>query len=313
MAAKDLYEKDLYKVLGVSKSDDAAKVKTAYRKLAKDLHPDKTKGNKNLEEKFKEVSEAYEVLSDPKKRAEYEEMREAMSNRGKANRSSNFGFQPGSTSGGKWNGYDDYEDIVKGADYDDIFQSLFGMGAGRQPSRGSDLQTEVEISFREAVLGKELSFKIEHESIKVKIPAGIKDGAKVKIKGRGAEGPAGAGDLFVIVRVTPHPIFSREGNDLLMTLPVTFSEVALGADISIPTFYGKDVTVRIPAGTKNGKMLRIKEKGIKSKNSIGDLLVTLSIQVPQNLSVDASKVLKEFIALSNEESPRKSLKEQVGK
>lgn len=320
MAAKDLYDKDLYKILGISKTDDASTIKKAYRKLAKDLHPDKTKGDKKLEEKFKEVSEAYEVLSDPKKRAEYEGMRDMMSNRGKTQGNSGFGFQPGSRPQGnsssqksEYYNYDDYDEFVKGENYTDIFENFFGRGTSpRQPIRGSDLQTEIAITFRDAILGKEISFKIEQESIKIKIPAGIKDLAKIKVKGRGADGPAGSGDLFVIVHVSPHPIFTRRENDLLMTLPVTFSEVALGTDISIPTFYGEDVTVRIAAGTKNGKSLRIKGKGVKNNTTVGDLLVILDIQVPQNLSVKSARALKTFAESEEKDSPRKDLKEQVG-
>ena len=319
MAAKDLYDKDLYKILGVSKTDDAITVKKAYRKLAKDLRPDKTKGDKKLEEKFKEVSEAYEVLSDPKKRAEYEGMRDMMSSRGRGKRSgnSNFGFQPGPRPQGNYRSqYDadaDYDEFIKGEDYNDIFENFFGNKASsRQSSRGSDLQTEVTISFRDSVLGKEISIRLENESIKVRIPSGINDGAKVKVKGRGADGTAGPGDLFIIIHIALHPIFTKKENDLLMTLPVTFTEIVLGANISIPTFSGEEVTIRVPAGTKNGKILRIPRLGIKKQNISGDLLVTLDIQVPQKLNAKAKQLLEEFTLANSEYSPRDGLKEQVG-
>ncbi len=302
MAAKDLYEKDLYKILGVSKSDDASAIKKAYRKLAKDLHPDKTKGDKKLEDRFKEVSEAYEVLSDDKKRAEYQEMRDAFTS-GRAPRGG--AQQPGGFSGGG------FEDIFGGGSQSDIFSTLFG-GGNRGPRRGQDLQTETTISFRDAIFGREINLRVNDQTITTRVPAGIKDGAKIKLKGRGAAGQAGPGDLFIIIHVTTHPVFTRDGNNLLMHLPVTFTEATLGADIAVPTLSGEEVTVRLAPGTQNGKVLRVKGRGVLKDFESGDLLITVDVHVPQRLDSKAKKALEEFAALTHEESPRQHLKERAG-
>jgi len=309
MAAKDLYEKDLYKILGVSKIDDAATVKKAYRKLAKDLHPDKTKGDKKLEDRFKEVSEAYEVLSDDKKRAEYNEMRDAFTTgripRGGPGAGPGGGGFPGGFQGGG------FEDIFGGGSQNDIFSTLFG-GGRRGPTKGQDLQSETTISFRDSILGRDINLRIDNQTVTTRVPAGIKDGGKIKLKGRGAPGQAGPGDLFVIVHVTKHPVFTRDGNNLLMTLPVTFSEAALGADIPVPTLKGEDVTVRLAPGTSNGKVLRVKGRGVAKDHESGDLLITVEVQVPQRLSAAAKKSLELFADETKDDSPRRDLKERAG-
>jgi len=303
MAAKDLYEKDLYKILGVSKSDDAAAIKKAYRKLAKDLHPDKTKGDKKLEDRFKEVSEAYEVLSDDKKRAEYQEMRDAFTS-GRVPRGGPQQGGGGFSAGG-------FEDIFGGGSQGDIFSTLFG-GGNRGPRRGQDLQTENTISFRDAIYGREITLRVNDQSITTRVPAGIKDGGKIKLKGRGASGQAGPGDLFIIINVTKHPVFTRDGNNLLMTLPVTFTEAAIGADIAVPTLSGEDVVVRLAPGTPNGKVLRVKERGVKKDFQTGDLLITVEVQVPQRIDSKAKAALEEFAELTKSDSPRTHLKERAG-
>ena len=296
MAAKDLYEKDLYKVLGVSKTDDASAVKKAYRKLAKDLHPDKTKGDKKLEDRFKEVSEAYEVLSDPKKRAEYEEMREALT----SGRMGGMGGMGGAN----------HQDIFGGVDPNDIFANLFGGGARRGPRRGQDLQTETTISFRDSIFGREINLRVNSNSISARVPAGINDGAKIKLKGRGEMAQGGPGDLYVIVHVTKHPVYTRDGDNLLMTLPVTFTEAALGADIAVPTLSGEEVKVRLAPGTQNGKVLRLKGRGITRNHNTGDMLITVDVNVPQRLDSKAKKALEEFHEATKDESPRKDLAER---
>ena len=302
MAAKDLYEKDLYKILGVSKSDNAAVIKKAYRKLAKDLHPDKTKGDKKLEDRFKEVSQAYEVLSDDKKRAEYQEMRDAFT----SGRGPRVGAQ--NTSGHQSDGF---EDIFGGGSQSDIFATLFG-GGNRAPRKGQDLQTETTISFRDSIFGREINLRPNDQTITTRVPAGIKDGGKIKLKGRGLAGQAGPGDLFIIIHVTKHPVFTRDENDLHMILPVTFTEAALGADISVPTLKGDDVTVRLAPGTQNGKILRVKGHGITKDFKTGDLLITVDVHVPQRLDSSAKKALEEFSLLTKGDSPRSNLKERAG-
>ena len=300
MAAKDLYEKDLYKILGVSKNDNPDAVKKAYRKLAKDLHPDKTKGDKKLEDRFKEVSEAYEVLSDDKKRAEYDEMRDAY----KTGRIPQGGPQGGYQSSGN------FQDIFGGGDPNDIFSTLFG-GGRRGPSKGEDLQTETTISFRDSIFGREINLRLSDQTVTTRVPAGIKDGAKIKLKGRGAPGQAGPGDLFITINVTKHPVYTRDGDNLIMTLPVTFDEAALGADIAVPTLQGEEVKVRLAPGTNNGKVLRLKGRGVTRNHATGDLLITIEVTVPQRLDAKAKKALEEFAEATSSESPRKDIFERA--
>ena len=305
MAAKDLYEKDLYLILGVKKSDDAAAIKKQYRKLARELHPDKTKGDKKLEEKFKSVSEAYEVLSDDKKRAEYDEMREAFKGGRIPQGGPNFG---GGFQGG------DFSDLFGGGGSQDIFGTIFGAGHG--PRRGQDLAATTTISFRDSIFGTELDLKLAPQggkanSVTTRIPGGINDGAKIKLKGRGGKGPAGPGDLFVTVNVVKHPIFSRNELNLLMSLPVTFTEAALGADIKVPTIDGDEVTVRIAPGTPSGRTLRIKSRGVKTAKGTGDLLITVEVQVPQRVDGKAKEALEAFAKATEEFNPRIDLAQRA--
>jgi molecular chaperone DnaJ len=283
MAAKDLYEKDFYKVLGVDKKAPADEIKKRYRSLARDLHPDKTKGDAVKEEQFKAVSEAYEILSDAKKRAEYDEAR-SLFERG--------GFRAPQGGG-------DFGDIFGGGNPQDIFANLFGGGGRRGPRKGQDLQTEATISFRESVFGTTLELRLgmdrgQSQNISARVPAGVNDGAKIRMKGKGSPGEAGPGDLFIQLHVKPHPIFSRKGENLILTLPVTFTEAALGADIKVPTLSGDDVTVRIAPGTPNGRTLRVKGRGVTKGSTTGDLLVTVEVQVPQRVDGKALDALKKF-------------------
>ena len=287
MAAKDLYEKDFYKVLGVDKKAAADEIKKQYRALARDLHPDKTKGDAAKEEKFKAVSEAYEILSDPKKRAEYDEAR-SLFERGGFRAPQGGGFQGG-----------DFHDVFGGGNPQDIFANLFGNAARRGPRKGQDLQTEATITFRESVFGTTLDLRLatdrgQAQNISARVPTGVNDGAKIRVKGKGAQGEAGPGDLFIQLHVKPHPIFSRKGENLTITLPVTFAEAALGADIKVPTMAGDDVTVRIAPGTPNGRTLRVKGRGIVKGSTTGDLLVTVEVQVPQRVDGKALDALKTF-------------------
>jgi molecular chaperone DnaJ len=287
MAAKDLYEKDFYKTLGVDKKAAADEIKKKYRALARDLHPDKTKGDAAKEDKFKAVSEAYEILSDDKKRAEYDEAR-SLYERG--------GFRP--PHGGGAQGAD-FSEMFGGGNPQDIFANLFGGGARRGPRKGQDLQTEATISFRESIFGTTLDLRLATDrglaqNISARVPVGVHDGAKIRVKGKGAAGEAGPGDLFILLTVKPHPIFSRAGENLTLNLPVTFTEATLGADIKVPTLSGDDVTVRIAPGTSNGRTLRVKGRGIVKGSTTGDLLVTIQVQVPQRVDEKAAEALKQF-------------------
>ena len=286
MAAKDLYEKDFYKVLGIDKKAAADEIKKKYRALARDLHPDKTKGDSAKEEKFKAVSEAYEILSDTKKRAEYDEARSLFERGGF--RSPQGGFQGG-----------DFHDVFGSGNPQDIFATLFGGSGRRGPRKGQDLQTEATITFRESVFGTTLDLHLatdrgQAQNISARVPTGVADGAKIRVKGKGNAGEAGPGDLFIQLHVKPHPIFSRKGENLVITLPVTFAEAALGADIKVPTMAGDDVTVRIAPGTPNGRTLRVKGRGITKGSTTGDLLVTVEVQVPQRVDGKALEALKSF-------------------
>ena len=296
MAAKDLYEKDFYKVLGVDKKAAADEIKKKYRSLARDLHPDKTKGDLAKEEKFKAVSEAYEILSDQKKRAEYDEAR-SLFERG--------GFRA-PTGGGTQSG--DFSDIFAGGNPQDIFANLFG-GGRRVPRKGQDLQTEASITFRESVFGTTLDLRLgtdrgQTQNISARVPTGVHDGAKIRVKGKGAPGEAGPGDLFILLHVKPHPIFARKGENLTLTLPVTFTEAALGADIKVPTISGDDVTVRIAPGTPNGRTLRVKGRGVVKGSTTGDLLVSVEVQVPQRVDGKALEALKKFAEETASENVR---------
>jgi len=287
VAAKDLYEKDFYQVLGVDKKAAADEIKKRYRALARDLHPDKTKGDVAKEEKFKAVSEAYEILSDQKKRAEYDEARSLFA-RGGFRSPTGGGFQGG-----------DFGDVFGGGNPQDIFANLFGGGGRRVPRKGQDLQTEASITFRESVFGTTLDLRLgtdrgQTQNISARVPTGVNDGSKIRVKGKGAPGEAGAGDLFILLHVKPHPIFGRKGENLTLNLPVTFTEAALGADIKVPTLSGDDVTVRIAPGTPTGRTLRVKGRGVLKGSTTGDLLVTVEVQVPQRVSGKALDALKKF-------------------
>jgi molecular chaperone DnaJ len=277
--------------LGVYKKAYSEEIKKKYRSLARELHPDKTKGDKKLEDRFKEVSEAYEILSDDKKRSEYDQAREA--------------FKSGAFRGGGQQFSGDFSDLFGGGG--DVFSQLFG--GRRGPRKGQDVQVEVSISFRDSLFGKEVDLRLAGQgntphTITVRIPAGINDGAKVRVKGRGGPGEAGPGDLYVLVSVIPHPIFTRKGENLHLTIPVSFTEAALGADISVPTIEGDEVKVRIAPGTQNGKTLRVKGRGVKRGVNAGDLMATIEVQVPQRVDGKAKKALEEFAEATKNEDLR---------
>ena len=301
MAARDLYEKDFYKVLGVSKTASADEIKKTYRKLARDLHPDQNKGDAKKEEQFKEVSEAYDILSDAKKRAEYDEAR-SLFERG------------GMPRGGQGQYQGDFGDIFGGGNPQDIFANLFG-GGRRGPRKGQDLQTESTITFRESVYGTTLDLRLNVEGrsqqITARVPAGVQDGAKIRVKGKGAPGEAGPGDLFIYLHVKPHAVFGRTGENLTMTLPITFAEASLGADVKVPTLEGTEVTVRIAAGTPSGRTLRVKGKGVTKGHHTGDLLVTVDVQVPRRAEGKVEDAIKAFAEATKDIDVRSEFREKA--
>jgi molecular chaperone DnaJ len=194
----------------------------------------------------------------------------------------------------------------------DIFSNLFGGGGfSRQPSRGQDIGAEVTISFRDAVFGTEISVRVNGKVVHARIPAGINDGNKIRVKGKGQAGQGGPGDLYITVNVVKHPVFSRDDLNLKMILPITFTEAALGADVNVPTIDGDQVKVRIAPGTSNGKTLRIKDRGVKTNKGHGDLLITIDVQVPQRVDGAAKKALEDFATATKGFDPRTDLAQKA--
>ena len=312
MSTKDMYEKDYYKILGVSKDADAASIKKSYRKLAKDLHPDANAGDKKIEEKFKAVSEAYDVVSDPKRRAEYDEAQRysASAPRGGPQGAPRRG--PGGFQGGRGQNVDD---MFGNGDLSDIFGGLFG-GGGRQrgPRKGADLETSVTISFEDSVHGVTMPLRLSTGNISARIPVGVKNDQRIRLKGKGQPGEqnAPAGDLFINVAVAPHPVFGRDGENLTVTVPIRYDEAVNGADIKVPVLDGPAVTIRIPAGTKTGAKFRARGKGVVRPEKSGDLIVSVDIAVPKDLSPAAQKALDEYTAATKDFDPREDLMRKSG-
>ena len=305
MASQDWFDKDFYKILGVSKDVSEAELKKVYRKLAREFHPDSNPGNAAAEARFKEISEAYSVLSDKTLRAEYDQIR-AMGG------GARFTGGPGGFPGGGFPG--------GASGFEDVFSNLFGGGMGGfggfgGPQRGQDLSHRATIDFIDSIKGTTLKLNFDRGGqVQVKIPAGIQDGQKVKVRGKGSPSPNGgeAGDLLVSVHVKPHPVFVRDGNNLRVSVPVTFVEASLGATISVPTLGGEPVKLKVSPGTPNGRVLRVKGKGVESSKGTGDLLATVEIAVPSHLSEKAKKKLEEFNELVPQEDPREDLLLRAG-
>ena len=299
MASQDWLEKDFYKVLGVAKDVPEAELKKVYRKLARKYHPDSNPGDAKAEAKFKEISEAYSVLSDAETRKEYDAFR-AM---GGGARFTAPGGNPGASSAG----------------FEDVFANLFGgrggFGGFGGPMPGSDLQTAITIPFIDSIHGT--TMKLNYEGLGVinaKIPAGVLDGQKIKLRGKGSPSPNGGpnGDLIITVTVKPHPVFSRDGNNLRLTVPITFAEAVLGATITVPTLGGDPVKLKVAPNTPNGRVLRVKGKGVESSKGTGDLLATVEVLVPSHVSDKAAKALQEFDELLPKEDPRQDLLNRAG-
>lgn len=299
---------DFYGVLGVSRTASPDEIKKAYRQLAKELHPDRNPDNKVAEERFKDVSAAYTVLSDPEKRKLYDQFGEMGLREG----FDPDAYQAAAQGAGGFAGFDFGEIFGAGArgrggrgrHVEFNFEDLFG-GAGpgrasyvRAPQRGADLRSEVTVDFRDAVLGctKELSLRSPdgERTIKVRIPAGVRNEGKIRLRGQGSPGVQGgpAGDLVLEVRVRKHPYFSMRGKQLHVQVPVTPLEAYAGAKVSIPTPQGS-VQLSIPAGSQNGSKLRLRGKGIQPKDGPrGDLIAHLQIVLPKGKSDEVEEALK---------------------
>jgi molecular chaperone DnaJ len=297
---REWFEKDFYKVLGVAEDASGKDITKAYRKLARELHPDKNPGDTAAEERFKDVSAAYDVVGDEEKRKRYDEVR------GLGPMAGSFGGG-GSGPGGFNVGFDDLSDLLGG---------FFGRGGGtppgfrsaqQRPQRGADVEADLALDFEDAVNGIETTIHLNSgegpRDIKARIPAGVTTGKKIRLKGRGSPGRLGGppGDLFIKVTVRDHHLFGRVGNDLTLEVPITFAEATLGADISVPTLDAGPVKMRIPPGTSSGKTFRLRGKG-----GLGDLLVTAVVAVPEALSDDQTAAVVAFAAASDD-SPRTHL------
>ena len=373
MSTKDFLEKDFYKVLDVSKDASADDIKKSYRKLARKYHPDANKGDSASEERFKEISEAYNVLSDQKRRKEYDEARSLFGGSARMP-GSGGGFDLGDILGGAGGG--------TGGRLGDLLGGVFGNRTTQQqqrPRRGADVETETSLSFGDAVDGVTVSLRLTGEgpcmtcmgtgakagtvprvcpscegtgqasrnlgnfafsepcrvcrgrglvvddpcpvcsgsgramstrTIQARIPAGVGDGQRIKLKGKGAPGERGgpAGDLYVRVHVAPHPVFGRSGHNLTVTVPVTFPEATLGAEVKVPSHRGMPVSVRIPAGTPNGRTFRVRGKGVRRPDGTsGDLLVTVNVQVPRDVNGQAREALEAFREATAGPDPRDEL------
>ncbi|HMA81409.1 MAG TPA: molecular chaperone DnaJ [Candidatus Binatia bacterium] len=348
-------KKDYYELLGVGRGAGEEEIKKAYRKLALQHHPDRNPGDKQAEEKFKEVSEAYSVLSDPQKRAQYDQFGHAA-------------FGDGGPFAGGFDFSGGFEDI-----FGDIFGEFFGGGTSRRRSRGQDLRYNLTLKFEEAVSGVEKKIKIPRHgpcetcrgngakpgtapqtcptckgrgqvnfqqgffsvsrtcnqcqgqgtvikeacptcggagrvrsmhTLSVKIPAGVDNGSRLKLRGEGETAPAGGtpGDLYVVTQVEPHPIFVRDNLDIICDVPISFVQATLGAEIDVPTLDGK-VKMKIPSGTQSGKVFRMKGKGIKDVHGLqqGDQHVRVTVETPTRLTAKQKELLKEFATLGGEE------------
>ncbi|MFI6419531.1 molecular chaperone DnaJ [Streptomyces sp. NPDC050842] len=387
MSTKDFVEKDYYKVLGVPKDATEAEIKKAYRKLARENHPDANKGDARAESRFKEISEANDILGDPKKRKEYDEARALFGNggfRAGGPGGGSFNFDLGDLfGGGQGGGPGGAGGFGGGGGIGDVFGGLFNRGAGAgtrtQPRRGQDIESEVTLSFIEAVEGATVPLRMSSQqpctacsgtgdkngtprvcptcvgtgqvsrgsgggfsltdpcvdckgrgliaenpcevckgsgrakssrTMQVRIPAGVADGQRIRLRGKGAPGERGGqnGDLYVVVHVDDHAVFGRKDDNLTVTVPVSFTEAALGGEIKVPTLGGPAVTLKLPAGTPNGRTMRARGKGaVRKDGTRGDLLVTVEVAVPQELDDKAREALETFREATASEDPRAEL------
>lgn len=309
MASQDWLDKDFYKTLGTSKDVSDAELKKVYRKLARKYHPDSNPGDAAAEAKFKEISEAYSVLSDAEQRAEYDQVRAmgAGGARFTAGGHGGQGFED--VFGGMFGGGGGRSaGFGGGQNFEDIF-GMFGGGAQRGPQRGSDITASTTLDFETAAQGKTVTLDTPNGPVKMRIPAGVSDGQKIRAAGKGQKSPNGgpAGDLLLKVSVRPHPVFERDGLNLKLKLPVTFTEAALGATVEVPTLGGSSVKLKVQPGTPSGRVLRVKGRGVSSSKGTGDLLAEVQVVVPSHMSDEAKEALAAFRDLEPDDNPREDL------
>lgn len=372
---REWFEKDYYKVLGVSSTATAKEITSAYRKLARELHPDANPGDKAAEDRFKDVTAAYEVIGDAEKRVQYDEARRMGPMAG--------GFGP--AGGGPGAGFGGPGGVrFGGGDISDLIGNLFSRGGGGMPGapqsgprRGDDIETELHLTFDDAITGVTATVNLTSDvrcpdcsgsgaekgtmprmcpvcngtgaveenqgffsfsrpcgncggrgriidtpchtchgagtvrrprQVKVRVPRGVRDGQRIRVKGKGSAGVNGGpdGDLFVLVSVAEDKLFGRKGDNLTLKVPITYPEAVLGADVTVPTAGGDPVTIRVPPGTTSGKTFRVRGRGVTTTKKTGDLLVTVEIAVPQNIADNERKALEEY-SRTFPESPRSYL------
>lgn len=302
---REWFEKDFYATLGVDKTATAKEITSAYRKLARQYHPDANPDDASAEERFKEISAAYDVLGDDDRRRQYDQTRR---------------LGPMGGGGNPFGGFQ-----MDGADLGDLLGGLFnaagsgglfggaggrGPGATMRNRAGADQEAQLTLTFDEALEGITTEFEVAApghatRTMKMRIPSGVEDGQRIRLRGKGAPGSP-PGDLIVTVSVGEHRHFARSGANLTLDLPVTFAEAALGADVKVPTHSGESVTLRIPAGTQSGRTFRVKGHGATTTKKTGDLLVTVEVAVPAKLSPKQRTALQAFADLSDQ-SPRDHL------
>ena len=307
MTSQDWFNKDFYAILGIPKGASPAEIKKAYRKAAKDNHPDRHPGDIAAEKRFKEMGEAYSVLSDAEQRKQYDGVR-AMGGGGprfQAGGPGGAGFED--AFGGVFNGGQ-----TRGQGFEDIFGGLFG-GFSRGPQRGNDIAAATEVTFRQAAEGATVTLGMEGGRVSTRLPAGVTDGQKIRLRGKGRAGSSGgpAGDLILTVHVRKHKVFSIDGKNLRMSLPVSFDEAVLGATVEVPTLAGERVKVKVAQGTSSGTTLRVKGKGIVGKDGIGDLLVRVDVHVPTRISKGAREAIQAFALETAKDDPREHLYEDA--
>lgn len=295
--------KDYYKVLGVSENANADEIKKAYRKLAREHHPDKNPDKPGAEEKFKEIQEAYSILSDEEKRKEYDLRRRNPFAGGFGD-----GSGPGAQQRGPGEGYVhvDFGDSTFGdaGGIGDVFSQFFGgrtrgedpfAGRRRRPAQGRDVETTLQLSFQQALEGGKREVTLpDGKTVRIDIPKGVESGFKIRLRGRGAAGPNGArGDLYVTFQVADHPKFRRDGNDLYTTVVVDAFEAIFGAKRSVRTPYGKQIKVTVPEGSQPGDRLRLRGQGVETDKTRGDLYVEIEVTIPKDLSESQKAALRE--------------------
>jgi curved DNA-binding protein len=306
--------KDYYKILGVDRNAEEKEIKKAYRKLARQHHPDVNPGDKAAEERFKDINEAYEVLSDPEKRRKYDQLGSSWQQWQRTGRDpSGFdwsqwfsGAQPGGVRV-EYRDLGDLGDLFGGGGFSDFFQSVFGgMGAPQaRPRRGQDYTQPVEITLEEAFQGASRMIQKDGRRLEVKIPPGVRTGSKVRVAGEGSPGIAGgtSGDLYLEVMVLPHSVFEREGDDLRCEVPVNLYTAVLGGEVKVPTLSG-DVMLKIPPETQGGRTFRLRGKGmpnLRNPKKRGDLYARLRVQTPQRLSKREKELFRELASLRQDQ------------